>query len=62
MHVNDWDAIDPIRALVGREVDPARLRDENVDLAEVADSGSSVDRAGHHQAGLVGEHHDLHPA
>ena len=36
MHVNDWDAIDPIRALVGREVDPARLRDESVDLAEVA--------------------------
>ena len=36
MHVNDWDAIDPIRALVGRQVDPARLRDENVDLADVA--------------------------
>ena len=36
MHVNDWDAIDPIRALVGRQVDAARLRDENVDLTDVA--------------------------
>ena len=36
MHVNDWDAIDPIRALVGTQVDPARLRDENVALADVA--------------------------
>ncbi|MET1060345.1 MAG: FAD-dependent oxidoreductase [Nocardioides sp.] len=35
MHVNDWDAIDPIRAIVGRQVDAARLRDENVALAEV---------------------------
>ena len=35
MHVNDWDAIDPIRALVGREVDPGRLRDEGVALAEL---------------------------
>jgi NADPH-dependent 2,4-dienoyl-CoA reductase/sulfur reductase-like enzyme len=37
MHVNDWDAIDPIRALVGQRVDPARLRDEKVALAEVLD-------------------------
>jgi 3-phenylpropionate/trans-cinnamate dioxygenase ferredoxin reductase subunit len=32
MHVNDWDAIDPIRSLVGRDVPVARLRDENVPL------------------------------
>ena len=35
MHVNDWDAIDPIRDLVGQQVDPARLRDENVELGDV---------------------------
>ena len=35
MHVNDWDAIDPIRELVGQQVDPARLRDENVELGDV---------------------------
>ena len=29
MHVNDWDAIDPIRDLVGRQrAPPTRLRDE----------------------------------
>jgi NADPH-dependent 2,4-dienoyl-CoA reductase/sulfur reductase-like enzyme len=36
MHVNDWDAIDPIRAIVGAEVDPGRLRDTSVDLADLA--------------------------
>jgi len=36
MHVNDWDAIDPIRALVGRVVTPDRLRNESIDLTEVA--------------------------
>ncbi|MFZ5846190.1 MAG: NAD(P)/FAD-dependent oxidoreductase [Actinomycetota bacterium] len=36
MHVNDWDAIEPVRAIVtaGR-VDAARLRDENTPLAAV---------------------------
>ena len=33
MHVNDWDAIDPIRWLVGETVALDRLRDESVDLA-----------------------------
>jgi 3-phenylpropionate/trans-cinnamate dioxygenase ferredoxin reductase component len=36
MHVNDWDAIEPIRALVGRHVAPDRLRDESEDLAVIA--------------------------
>jgi 3-phenylpropionate/trans-cinnamate dioxygenase ferredoxin reductase subunit len=36
MHVNDWDAIDPIRALVGKVVKPDRLRNESIDLTEVA--------------------------
>ena len=35
MQVNDWDATDAVRALVGRTVDPARLRDENVPLTEI---------------------------
>lgn len=35
MHVNDWDAIGPIRALVGTEVDRALLADESVDLGEI---------------------------
>ena len=35
MHVNDWDAIDPIRGIVGRSVDLARLRDETVPLTAV---------------------------
>lgn len=37
MHVNDWDAIEPVRRIVraGR-VDAARLRDESVPLAAVA--------------------------
>ncbi len=33
MHVNDWDAIDPIRGLVGATVALDRLRDESVNLA-----------------------------
>ena len=36
MHLNDWDAIDPIRALVGSVVAPAELGDESVDLAAIA--------------------------
>ncbi|HET6626683.1 MAG TPA: FAD-dependent oxidoreductase [Nocardioidaceae bacterium] len=35
MHANDWDAIDAVRALVGKTVDVARLRDESVPLAEL---------------------------
>lgn len=35
MHVNDWDAIDPIRAIVGSRVAPDQLRDESVDLATI---------------------------
>jgi NADPH-dependent 2,4-dienoyl-CoA reductase/sulfur reductase-like enzyme len=38
MHVNDWDAIDPIRALVGSDLSSeqvARLRDEKVALTDV---------------------------
>ncbi len=35
MHVNDWDAIDALRALVGKPVDPARLRDQSVSLTDV---------------------------
>jgi 3-phenylpropionate/trans-cinnamate dioxygenase ferredoxin reductase subunit len=36
MHVNDWDAIEPLKALVGTEADPARLEDDSVPLAELA--------------------------
>ena len=37
MGVNVWDAMDPVRALVtsGRHVDPSRLRDPEVPLAEL---------------------------
>ena len=35
MHVNDWDATDVLRALVGREVPRDRLADESIPLAEV---------------------------
>ncbi len=35
MHVNDWDAIDPIRAIVGTTVAPDRLRDESIDLSAI---------------------------
>jgi 3-phenylpropionate/trans-cinnamate dioxygenase ferredoxin reductase subunit len=41
MHVNDWDAIEPVRALVGTSVDPARLRDEQVPLADLAAGSGS---------------------
>ncbi len=37
MHVNDWDAIGPIRSLVGRPVAADRLRDERTELAALAD-------------------------
>ncbi|MGH3334428.1 MAG: NAD(P)/FAD-dependent oxidoreductase [Nocardioides sp.] len=36
MHVNDWDLIDPIRGIVGREVDRDRLTDAAVPLDEVS--------------------------
>ena len=36
MHVNDWDAIDPLKALVGTEADAERLADDSVPLAELA--------------------------
>ncbi len=35
MHVNDWDAIDQVRRIVGTEVDADRLADEEIALAEV---------------------------
>ncbi len=35
MHANDWDAIDPIRAIVGTSPDVAALQDESVPLPEV---------------------------
>jgi 3-phenylpropionate/trans-cinnamate dioxygenase ferredoxin reductase subunit len=38
MHANDWDAIDPIRAIVASgEVDLAALRDASVPLGELVD-------------------------
>ncbi|MFL6002814.1 MAG: NAD(P)/FAD-dependent oxidoreductase [Nocardioides sp.] len=36
MHANDWDQIDPIRGIVGREVDRERLADASVPLEEVS--------------------------
>ena len=36
MHVNDWDALHAIRALVGRQVPAGRLADESVDLPTLA--------------------------
>jgi 3-phenylpropionate/trans-cinnamate dioxygenase ferredoxin reductase subunit len=36
MHANDWDAIEQVRRLVGRRVDPDALRDESVSLGDVA--------------------------
>jgi 3-phenylpropionate/trans-cinnamate dioxygenase ferredoxin reductase component len=36
MHANDWDQIDPIRGIVGRQVDRDRLADETVALAELS--------------------------
>ena len=36
MPANDWDQIDPIRGIVGREVDRDRLADEAIPLGEVS--------------------------
>jgi 3-phenylpropionate/trans-cinnamate dioxygenase ferredoxin reductase subunit len=36
MHVNDWDAIEPLKALVGTAADTERLEDGSVPLAELA--------------------------
>jgi 3-phenylpropionate/trans-cinnamate dioxygenase ferredoxin reductase component len=36
MQANDWDAIDDVRRLVGRRVDPSVLRDQSVTLGDVA--------------------------
>ena len=36
MHANDWDQIDPIRGIVGREVDRDQLADASVPLDEVS--------------------------
>jgi 3-phenylpropionate/trans-cinnamate dioxygenase ferredoxin reductase subunit len=38
MHANDWDAIEPIRHLVGRRVDTAKLQDPGVSLPDLAAS------------------------
>jgi 3-phenylpropionate/trans-cinnamate dioxygenase ferredoxin reductase subunit len=35
MHANDWDAIDDVRRLVGRQVDTDRLEDEHTPLADL---------------------------
>ncbi|MGH3508609.1 MAG: NAD(P)/FAD-dependent oxidoreductase [Nocardioidaceae bacterium] len=35
MQANDWDAMDGVRELVGRDVDPARLADEAITLDDV---------------------------
>jgi 3-phenylpropionate/trans-cinnamate dioxygenase ferredoxin reductase component len=35
MHVNDWDAIEDVRRVVGERVDPDRLADDTVALADV---------------------------
>jgi 3-phenylpropionate/trans-cinnamate dioxygenase ferredoxin reductase subunit len=35
MHVNDWDAIDEVRRIVGRTVDADRLADESVELSDL---------------------------
>jgi 3-phenylpropionate/trans-cinnamate dioxygenase ferredoxin reductase subunit len=36
MHVNDWDAIEQVRRIVGGRVDPERLGDESLALEEVS--------------------------
>jgi 3-phenylpropionate/trans-cinnamate dioxygenase ferredoxin reductase subunit len=38
MQANDWDATEHIRHLVGRHVDPAKLQDPGVSLADLAGS------------------------
>ncbi len=35
LHLNDWDAIDPIRALIGNQVSIAKLRDSDVPLEDL---------------------------
>jgi NADPH-dependent 2,4-dienoyl-CoA reductase/sulfur reductase-like enzyme len=40
MHVDDWDAMGPIRGLVGHDVDVARLRDPDVPLSDLAGAAS----------------------
>ncbi|MBB3040432.1 NAD(P)/FAD-dependent oxidoreductase [Nocardioides soli] len=40
MHLNEWDSIDHLRALVGRTVDVARLEDTGVGIAGLAESVS----------------------
>ncbi len=35
MHVNDWDAIDDVRRIVGRRVDVDRLANESVGLSDL---------------------------
>ena len=37
MHVNDWDAIDDVRRLVGQHVDVTRLADDETDLGSLGD-------------------------
>ena len=37
MQVNDWDAIDDVRRLVGRQVDADRLADDSVELSAIGD-------------------------
>ncbi len=41
MHIDDWDAMDPIRGLVGHDVDIKRLRDPGVPLADLAEAAQS---------------------
>jgi NADPH-dependent 2,4-dienoyl-CoA reductase/sulfur reductase-like enzyme len=36
MHINTWEAVDPLRAVVGRQLDVTRLEDTRVPLAELA--------------------------
>jgi 3-phenylpropionate/trans-cinnamate dioxygenase ferredoxin reductase subunit len=35
MHVNDWDAIDDVRRIVGSEVEPSRLADDSIALGDL---------------------------
>jgi 3-phenylpropionate/trans-cinnamate dioxygenase ferredoxin reductase subunit len=39
MHVNDWDAIDDVRRIVGQRVDPDVLADNDTPLSDVATAG-----------------------
>jgi NADPH-dependent 2,4-dienoyl-CoA reductase/sulfur reductase-like enzyme len=36
MHVNDWDASDHVRGIVGRQIEAARLGDESTSLGDLA--------------------------